>query len=60
MVVWLTTHQQLQCEKLGECLWPEQKLTVVEIQPAAAARALLWTESKRGIVDSVQTSLLGA
>lgn len=31
VVVDLTVAQALRCEKLGECLWPAEKLSVEEI-----------------------------
>jgi hypothetical protein len=31
VVVRLTMHQALRMERMGECLWPTEKLTVAEI-----------------------------
>lgn len=54
VVVRLTMHQQLRCEKLGECLWPGEKLSVEEISWRLLLEHLLWAESKRWLVETVR------
>ena len=48
VVVKLTQHQVLRCEKLGECLWPGEKLSVEEIGRRLLLEYLLGVESERG------------
>jgi hypothetical protein len=50
VVVRLTEHEALRCEKLGECLWPTEKLSVEEISRRLLLEHLLWVESERNMV----------
>jgi len=55
-VVRLTPAQALRMEKMGECLWPTEKLSAAEVTRRLALTQLLWAESERGMVESVRTS----
>ena len=48
IVVRLTMHQALRCEKLGQCLWPTGRLTVEGISRRLLLEHLLRAESERG------------
>jgi hypothetical protein len=52
VVVRLTMHQALRMERMGECLWPTEKLTVAEISRRLLLEHLLWAESERNLVES--------
>ena len=52
VVVDLTVAQALRWEKLGECLWPVEKLSVEEISRRLLLEHLLWAESERGLAES--------
>ena len=56
VVVRLTPAQSLRMEKMGECLWPTEKLSAAEVTRRLALTQLLWAESERGMVESVRTS----
>ena len=60
VVVDLTTNQALRCEKLGECLWPTEMLSVEEISQRLLLEHLLWAESQRGMVEVVRSFPQGA
>ena len=51
IMVRLTAAQALRCEKLGECLWPTEKLTVEEVSRRLLLEHLLWQESERDMVE---------
>jgi hypothetical protein len=51
----LTPAQALRMERMGECLWPTEKLSVGEISRRLALTQLLWAESERGMVEVVRT-----
>ena len=53
----LIMHQTLRCEKLGQCLWPTERLTVEEISRWLLLEHLLWAESERGMVEVVRERL---
>jgi hypothetical protein len=53
VIVKLTTHQTLHCEKLATYLWPEEKLSVEEISCQLLPEHWLWAESERNLVESV-------
>jgi hypothetical protein len=55
VVVRLTTAQVLRAERLGQCLWPTEKLDVGEIGRRLLLEHLLWAESERNMVESVRT-----
>ena len=46
--------QVLQVEKLGECLWPTEKLDIGEISRRLLLEHLLWAESERNMAESVR------
>ena len=54
VMVHLTAAQALRCEKLGECLWPTEKLSVEEISRRLLLEYLLWAESEHNLVESVR------
>ena len=56
LVVRLTPAQALRMERMGECLWPTEKLSAAEVTWRLALTQLLWAESERGMVESVRTS----
>jgi hypothetical protein len=53
----LTPAQALRMERMGEALWPTEKLSAGEVTRLLALTQLLWAESERGIVESVRTSV---
>ena len=53
----LTPAQALRMERMGEDLWPTEKLSAGEVTRLLALTQLLWAESERGIVESVRTSV---
>jgi hypothetical protein len=56
VVVKLTMHQALRCEKLATYLWPQEKLDVGEISRRLLREHLLWQESERNLIESVWVS----
>lgn len=48
----LTLHQALRTERLGQCLWPEEKLDIGEVSRRLLLEYLLWAESERKLVAS--------
>ena len=60
VVVRLTEHQALRCGKLGECLWPTEKLTVEVISWRLLLEHLPWAESEQGMVEPVRIFPQGA
>ena len=46
--------QALQVEKLGECLWPTEKLDIGEISRRRLLEHLLWADSERNTAESVR------
>jgi hypothetical protein len=56
IVVQLTPAQTLRMERMGEALWPTEKLSAAEVTRRLALTQLLWAESERGMVESVRTS----
>jgi hypothetical protein len=52
----LTPAQALRMERMGEALWPTEKLSAAEVTRRLALTQLLWAESERGMVESVRTS----
>jgi len=55
-MVRLTPAQTLRMERMGEALWPTEKLSAAEVTRRLALAQLLWAESERGMVESVRTS----
>lgn len=53
VVVRVTLAQALRMERIGECLWPTEKLSVGEISRRLLLEHLLWAESERNLVESV-------
>jgi hypothetical protein len=56
VTVRLTPAQALRMERMGECLWPTEKLSAAEVTRRLALTQLLWAESERGMVETVRTS----
>ena len=54
LVVRLTPAQALRMEKMGEALWPTEKLSAAEVTRRLALTQLLWAESERNMVESVR------
>jgi hypothetical protein len=50
-MVRLTPAQTL---RMGECLWPTEKLSAAEVTRRLALTQLLWAESERNMVASVR------
>jgi hypothetical protein len=59
VVVKLTMHQVLRCEKLATYLWPQERLDVGEIIRLLLEH-LLWQESERNLIESVRIVPQGA
>ena len=57
VTVRLTPAQALRMERMGEALWPTEKLSAAEVTRRLALTQLLWAESERGMVESVRTSV---
>ena len=53
-MVCLTAAPASRCEKLGQCLWPTEKLGVDEVARRLLLEHLLWAESERNLVESVR------
>jgi len=47
----LTIHQALRTERLGQCLWPDEKLGIEEVSRRLLLEHLLWQESERNMVE---------
>ena len=56
VTVRLTAAQALRMERMGQTLWPGEKLSAAEVTRRLALTQLLWAESERGMVESVRTS----
>jgi len=41
-------------ERIGECLWPTEKLSAADVTGRLALTQLLWAESERNMVESVR------
>ena len=54
VVVGLTPVQALRMERMGECLWPTEKLSAAEVTRRLALTQLLWAESERNMVEQVR------
>jgi hypothetical protein len=54
VMVRLKSAQALRVEKLGECLWPTEKLDIGEISRRLLLEHLLWAESERNMAESVR------
>jgi hypothetical protein len=54
-MVRLTVAQALRMERMGEALWPTEKLSAAEVAQRLALTQLLWAESERGTVEPVRT-----
>jgi hypothetical protein len=50
----LTPAQALRMERIGEALWPTEKLSAAEVTRRLALTQLLWAESERNMVASVR------
>jgi hypothetical protein len=57
VTVRLTSAQALRMERMGETLWPTERLSAAEVTRRLALTQLLWAESERGMVESVRTSV---
>jgi hypothetical protein len=55
VTVRLTPARALRMERMGECLWPTEKLSAAEVTRRRALTQLLWAESERGMVEVVRT-----
>jgi hypothetical protein len=54
VVVRLTPAQALRMERMGQTLWPGEKLSAAEVTRHLALTQLLSAESERGMVESVR------
>jgi len=54
VMVRLTPAQTLRMERIGQTLWPTEKLSAAEVTRGLALMQLLWAESERGMVESVR------
>jgi hypothetical protein len=54
VVVRLTRAQALCMERMGEALWPTEKLNAAEVTCRLALSQLLWAESERNLVEQVR------
>jgi len=54
VMVRLTPAQALRMERMGEALWPTEKLSAAEVTRRLALTQLLWAESERNMVTSVR------
>jgi hypothetical protein len=52
----LTSAQALRMERMGQTLWPSERLSAAEVTRRLALTQLLWAETERGMVESVRTS----
>jgi len=53
VVARLTAAQALRLERMGEALWPTEKLSAAEVTRRLALTELLWAESERNILEQV-------
>jgi hypothetical protein len=60
VTVRLTSAQCLRMERMGECLWPGEKLSAAEVTRRLPLTQLLWAESEPGMVESVRIFPQGA
>jgi hypothetical protein len=49
----------LRMERMGECLWPEEKLGIEEVSRRLLLEHVLWQESKRNMVERMCPSETG-
>ena len=54
VTVRLTPAQALRMERMGEALWPTEKLSAAEVTRRLALTQLLWAESERNMVEVVR------
>jgi hypothetical protein len=54
VMVKLTPAQALRMERMGECLWPTEELSVEEIGRRMRLEYLLWREDELCLVDRVR------
>ena len=54
VTVRLTVAQALRMERMGETLWPGERLSAAEVTRRLALTQLLWAESERNMVESVR------
>jgi hypothetical protein len=54
VTVRLTPAQALRMERMGEALWPTEKLSAAEVTRRLALTQLLWAESERNMVETVR------
>ena len=54
VTVRLTVAQALRMERMGETLWPGERLTAAEVTRRLALTELLWAESERNMVELVR------
>jgi len=50
-MVRLTPAQALRMERMGQTLWPGEKLSAAEVTRRLALTQLLWAESERWMVE---------
>ena len=55
VVARLKPAQALRMERIGEVLWPTEKLSAAEVARCLALTQLLWAESERGMVELART-----
>jgi hypothetical protein len=55
VTVRFTPAQALRMERMGQTLWPGEKLSAAEVTRRLALTQLLWAESERGMVEVVRT-----
>jgi hypothetical protein len=48
----LTPTQTIRMERMGETLWPAEKLSAADVTRRLALTQLLWAESERGMVGA--------
>jgi len=54
VIVRLTPAQALRMERMGQTLWPSEKLSAAEVIRRLALTQLLWAESERNMVEVVR------
>jgi hypothetical protein len=54
VTVRLTPAQALRMKRMGQTLWPGEKLSAAEVTRRLALTQLLWAESERNMVASVR------
>jgi hypothetical protein len=54
VTVQLTPTQALRMERMGQTLWPGEKLSAAEVTRRLALTQLLWAESERNMVEVVR------